>query len=360
MASQLGCDDSKPFTAVAPVSGLRFPLLARWRARCRSCPSTGPPTRSIPTGATARNTGPTACPWRRCAGRPPTAASPSPARRSRPRPSSSRPPRGCKGGAEVELYTLTGEGQSAGQAACPEGGHRAARAAVGRGQRRHRDVEVLLPPRARLRPDRRTPNSRGHAAHRDKRPAGACARAAQGLRNGERARPGGDTRPTFRSPAEGVGRVRLEIPGVAPQTGRRAARDVAAGIRGAKGPDAMLSAIVGPTRQSGPTARRPMPATVAAFLVGVLVSPLLAGVLAAGTAPRRLGRRRFRSRRWRRRRRAAQHPPPREGPPRRRRRPRPQRRRRPLRPRRPRRHRRRRPRPPRRPRRPPRRPRRRR
>ncbi len=182
MASQLGCDDSKPFAAVAPVSGLRFPSpcpLAR-QMQVVSFDGTADPvdpyggdgqeyrTYSVPVAAMR---------WAaadRCKSKPGTS---KPAATVKLTASTGVQGR-CRGRA---LHPDGGGPRAAGQAACPEGGHRAARAAVGRGRRRHRDVEVLLPPRARLRPDGQTANSGGRDADRDKRPAGACARAARGL-----------------------------------------------------------------------------------------------------------------------------------------------------------------------------------
>ena len=109
MASQLGCDASAVFAAVAPVSGLRLPRRARRPGRSRWWPSTAPPTRSIPTWGTARSTGPTACRRRPSGGRPTTGVGTAQTSRL----ATDRGPHAVlavRRGSEVELYSIVGEG----------------------------------------------------------------------------------------------------------------------------------------------------------------------------------------------------------------------------------------------------------
>ena len=159
IASQLACDASGTFAAIAPVSGLRRPTpCPTTAAGARSSPSTAPPTPSTPTAATVRPTGRTRFPRRPRTGRPRTAA---PRRRTtsraRPGPSPSPSYTGCAEGATVELYTITGEGHE-----WPGGPHLPKSLTTALGpqsdavecQRRHvgllrRPSDVLNPPPAR-------------------------------------------------------------------------------------------------------------------------------------------------------------------------------------------------------------------
>ena len=90
-ASQLACDDSGIFAAVAPVSGLRRPDPVPPRARSPSSPFTARPIRSIPSTVTASRTGPTRCRARKRCGRNRTTVQRRHPRRRWPRPSNSRP-----------------------------------------------------------------------------------------------------------------------------------------------------------------------------------------------------------------------------------------------------------------------------
>ncbi len=110
LTSQLACDASSTFAAVAPVSGVRFPSPCPTTRPVPRRPSTARLTRSIPTAATARPTGRTRCRRRWTTGPSTTAAPPPRTRRSRRRGPSSPCTRGARRGADVALYTLVGEG----------------------------------------------------------------------------------------------------------------------------------------------------------------------------------------------------------------------------------------------------------
>ncbi len=149
MASQLACDASGTFAAVAPVSGLRRPT---------PCPTTRPVpilafhgtadpvdpynghgqaywTYSVPQAAQdwAAQDG--------CSPTPPT---------SSPDPGSPSPAtRGVRGGATVELYSITGEGHEwPGGPLLPKSSDQRARPAVRRHRRQRRHVGLLRRPSA--------------------------------------------------------------------------------------------------------------------------------------------------------------------------------------------------------------------
>ena len=110
MASQLACDASSVFAAIAPVAGLRYPspCPASRPVRGHRLPRHRGPRSTRSTG-TALATGPTRYPRPRTCGQAHDHCAASPQNTSGHGYRLTRYA-GCSGGAEVELYAITGEG----------------------------------------------------------------------------------------------------------------------------------------------------------------------------------------------------------------------------------------------------------